>query len=154
MKLRTGSALIAVILVAAIADVVTSAASTPTPASYRAQLNAMCRSTTGALHQIEGRLAAAHAAGDAQAYAVDVGVYLGLGLREDATIERTPAPATLRPVVAPVLTLLRRVDGKIRAAIADPTTLQAVVIEVSRLAPTINLDFDRAGLRDCGSNQH
>jgi hypothetical protein len=111
-----------------------------------------------ALHAIEAKLAAARAARNAQAYAVDLGVYLGLGLREDATIEATPIPAAVRSTMAPVVSVLRRIDSNIRAGIAsirsgNVSALQSALVQAARLTGTINLGMDRSGLRDCGSNQ-
>jgi hypothetical protein len=145
------------VLLAALA-VGSAPGSTQATPQYRAELNAMCRSTTVALRAIEAKLAAARAARNAQAYAVDLGVYLGLGLREDATIEATPIPAAVRSTMAPVVSVLRRIDRNIRAGIASIRTgnvsaLQAALVQAARLTSTINLGMDRSGLRECGSNQ-
>jgi hypothetical protein len=129
---------VAAIAVAALSGVA-YAATAPSPARYRAELNAMCRSTTVKLHAIEAELATARKAGDAQAYALALGEYLGLGLRENATIEAAPVPAALRPVMAPVLSILKRIDSRVRAlltsvAAGNSKALQADIAQVAALS--------------------
>ena len=157
MHAKLSSALIAAALIAGTSDAA-SATSALAPTQYRAELNAVCRITTVAMHQIEAKLAAARAAGNVRAYAVDLGIYLGLGLREDAAIERTPIPPALRQDMTSVTSLLKRVDTRVRAGLVsmqggNPAMLQTALAEASSLTSTINLGLDRAGLRDCGTNQ-
>lgn len=137
---------------------VAHAAAAPSPTRYRAEMNAMCRRTTVKLHTIEAELRTARNAGDARAYALGLGEYLGLGLREDETIETAPMPASLRPVMAPVMSVLKRIDGHVRAMLTGIATgngkaLQADVSQLAALSGPANRDMDAAGLRDCGSNQ-
>jgi hypothetical protein len=129
-----------------------------TPAAYRAGLNAICRANTVKLHQIGAHLASARETGDAHAYAYAVGQYLGLGLGEDAVIEKTPVPPALRPVMTPVVRTLRKVDMHVRAVLlglenGDSTTVQTEIKTVVAMSGSVNTVLDAAGLRDCGSNQ-
>ena len=110
------------------------ATAAPSPARYRAEMNAMCRRTTVKLHTIEAELTTARNAGDARAYVLALGEYLGLGLREDATIEKTPVPASLRPVMAPVLSVLKRIDGHVRALDAARAIWHVEREQASRIA--------------------
>jgi hypothetical protein len=135
------------------------AAAAPTPTAYRAELNAICRANTVKLHQLVGRMAASRKAGDERAFAFALGEYFGLGLREDATIERAPVPMALRSQMAPVVSVLRQADGHVRAVLAaiangDRTNVQSELKAVVSLSGTINQGLDAAGLRDCGSNQN
>jgi hypothetical protein len=60
--------------------------------------------------------------------------------------------------MGPTLRLLRTVDRHARLALLDANKkdLQRFMTEIKaidRLVPLLNKRFDRAGLRDCGSNQ-
>jgi hypothetical protein len=149
------------VLVAGLALVSDSARAAPlsSPARYRASLNAICRANTVKLGALEAELARANKAGDRVAYAVALGEYFGLGLREDATIETTPVPAPLRATMAAATNLLKRVDARVRAVLAalaarNAQAMEAEARQVAALGGPINRALDTAGLRDCGSNQH
>ena len=85
-----------------------------------------------------------------------MGAYLGLGLREDSTIEATVVPASLRSVMAHALSVLRRIDAHVRAAIASMVAGNgaAALANVAVIGRPLNGYLDKAGLCDCGSNQH
>jgi hypothetical protein len=60
--------------------------------------------------------------------------------------------------MVPIRRLLRTLDGHARLALHHATKrdgrgFMAEVNEVDRIVPTLNKRLDRAGLRDCGSNQ-
>jgi hypothetical protein len=129
-----------------------------TPAAYRTQLNALCRSYTPKLKRLETKLAAALKANEPRAYGVYLGQALVLAIDEDVRIERTPVPAALRTRMAPIVRQLKLADGAARRALADAVRgdSQGMVAElrtIANLSPSLNTRLDRAGLRDCGSNQ-
>jgi hypothetical protein len=64
----------------------------------------------------------------------------------------------MRTQMVPILRLLRTLDRHARLALRNATKgdgrgFMAEVNEVDRIVPTLNKRVDRAGLRDCGSNQ-
>jgi hypothetical protein len=118
----------------------------------------MCRANTVKLHALEARLKRAERAGNSQAYALLLGEYLGLALRQDAVIESTPVPTRLRRLMAPPIARLKRVDNELRAVLTDIASgyQAALAIDLHRvvvLSRPLNHELDAAGLRDCGSNQ-
>ena len=81
-----------------------------------------------------------------------------LNLKQDAYIEKVPVPAAMQTQMGPTLRLLRTVDRHARLALLDANKkdLQGFMTEIKaidRLVPLLNKRLDRAGLRDCGSNQ-
>ena len=156
MILRVGSAVAAVAVLASASVAVASPAQQP--ASYRAQLNAMCRTATVELHTLKAEMIRAQQAHDARTAAVDLGELIGLGLREDAIIERTPVPAPLKADMAPAIRLLEAADVVVRKALADFTSGNsaggvAMLKRAGQVSAPVNHYLDAAGLRDCGSNQ-
>jgi hypothetical protein len=138
--------------------VIASTASASTPAAYRASLNAMCRADTLKLHALEAKLRRAEQTGNHAAYAVLLGQYLGLGLRQDAVIETTPVPRKLRRLMGRAISLLKQADNEVRAILTDiasgyQTALQIDLHRLIALNGPINRRLDAAGLRDCGSHQ-
>jgi len=150
---------IAIFLTAAVAVVAPSAASAQTPASYRAQLNRLCRGYTPKFRADGRAMQKAAKAKDWKAYGYALGHFFALALAQDAQIERTPVPATMRTEMTPILRLLRIADSHARlalrkAALGDTRGMVAEVDKVFKLARPLNRRLDRAGLRDCGSNQN
>jgi hypothetical protein len=136
----------------------TAAAATPSPAAYRAQANAMCRTYTPAVKKAKASLNKAQKENDGHGLGVALGQLLALGLAEDAKIERMPVPAAMRTQMAPILSRLKAIDGHARLAIskaaaADVKGMGAELTEIGRLSTGLNKRTDAAGLRDCGSNQ-
>ncbi len=108
-RIATAIAAVAV-LVPAVA-----AAATPSPAAYRAQVNALCRSYTPGLEKAKANLSKAQKANDAHGVGLAIGRLLALGLAEDAKIESTPVPAAMRAQMAPILSRLKTIDVHARA---------------------------------------
>jgi hypothetical protein len=135
-----------------------AAASASTPAAYRAQLNGLCRSYTPKLKRLEANMAGAQRANDPHAYGVYLGRSIALALEEDGRIERTPVPAAMRAQMTPIVRDLKLADSHARLTIADALhgdakAMLAELGKMAQLAPSLNRRLDRAGLRDCGSNQ-
>jgi hypothetical protein len=126
--------------------------------AYRAHINALCRSYTPKFKRVEADMAAAKRAGDSHRYAYDLGVVLGLTLKQGTRIEHTPVPVDARTQMAKPLRLLHRVDLQLRqvltvALAGDVPAFQAESAKLARLSAPLNQSFDAVGLRDCGSNQ-
>jgi hypothetical protein len=149
---------LAVIATAALGVVAPSAALAQSPSAYRAQLNRHCRTFTPKFKRIEANLKKAVSTKDPKLLAAALGLGLALNLKQDAYIEKVPVPAAMRTQMVPTLRLLRTVDRHARLALLDANKrdLQRFMTEIrkiDRLVPILNKRFDRAGLRDCGSNQ-
>ena len=145
-------------LVAALLFGTADAASVPTPAGYRAQLNRLCRSYTPKIKRLEAEMAGAQRANDPHTYGVYLGRAIALALEQDGRIERAPVPAAMRTQMAPILRQLKLADSHARLAIADALRgdgkgMLAELTKMAQIAPSLNRRLDRAGLRDCGSNQ-
>jgi hypothetical protein len=152
MKLIVASALVALVAAAP------SAASTPPPAAYRAKLNSVCRGFTTRMKADWKKMAKAEKAKDYEAYAYAYGHNLGLILQQDAVIEAAPVPAQIRRQMRPILRLFVTADRHIRLALryaqkGDVTRFLAETDKIGEIARPGNKLLDRAGLRDCGSNQ-
>lgn len=137
---------------------VASASASGSASAYRQRVNSICRSYTPALKKVKADVAAAKQSGDAHRLAYDLGYSIALGLREDAAIEAVPVPAELRATMAPILRLFKTVDAHARAflryaAAGDVTAALGEISKIAKLARPMNGMLDRAGLRDCGSNQ-
>ena len=129
-----------------------------TPAAYRTSLNRVCRSYTVKLHPLEAAMVKAEKANDVQTYGVDLGRTIVLTLAQDAQIEQKPVPRAMSKQMAPILRLLRSIDVHARLALEDavarePNGMVNELEKASQLATPLNGMLDRAGLRDCGSNQ-
>jgi hypothetical protein len=149
---------VVVILTAALGVVAPSAASAQTPAGYRAQLNRLCRGYTPKLRADQKAMQKATEAKDWKAFGYALGHYLALALTQDRRIETTPVPHAMRTQMAPILRLLRTADSHARlalrkAALGDSRGMLAELDKIGKLAQPLNGRLDRAGLRDCGSNQ-
>lgn len=149
---------LAVLVTAALGVVAPSAALAQSPASYRVQLNGHCRTFTPKFKRIERDIEKAAKARDLKAVAYALGRGLALNLAQDAYIERVPVPVAMRAQMVPTLRLVRTLDRHARLALRNATKgdgrgFMAEVNEVDRIVPTLNKRLDRAGLRDCGSNQ-
>jgi hypothetical protein len=149
---------LAVLGTAALGVVASSAAFAQSPASYRAQLNGHCRTFTPKFKRVERDIEKAAKARDLKAVAYALGRGLALNLAQDAYIERVPVTGAMRMQMVPILRLLRTLDRHARLALHNATKgdgrgFMAEVNEVDRVVPTLNKGLDRAGLRDCGSNQ-
>jgi hypothetical protein len=117
-----------------------------------------CRTFTPKFKRIERDIERAAKARDLKAVAHALGRGLALNLAQDAYIERVRVPGALRTQMVPIRRLLRTLDGHARLALHHATKrdgrgFMAEVNEVDRIVPTLNKRLDRAGLRDCGSNQ-
>jgi hypothetical protein len=150
--------LYAAIIVTVALVVAPSAASAQTPAGYRAQLNGLCRGYTPKLRADQKAIQNATKAKDWKAFGYALGHYLMLALTQDRQIESTPVPSAMRIQMTPILRLLRTADGHARlalrkAAMGDSRGMIAELDRISKLAQPLNGRLDRAGLRDCGSNQ-
>ena len=148
----------AVILTVALGVAAPSAASAQTPAGYRAQLNGLCHGYTPKLRADQNAMQKATKAKDWKAFGYALGHYLALALAEDRQIESTPVLSALRTQMTPILRLLRTADGHARLALrkgamGDGRGMVAELDKISKLAKPLNGQLDRAGLRDCGSNQ-
>lgn len=146
------------VVAAALLAGATPAASASTPAAYRAHLNSLCRSYTPRIHALEADAEKAGKAKDGLTFGSDLGELLVLALAQDARIEATPVPAALRTQMAPILRSLRTIDAHARLAIVkagrrDSQGMFAELDTIGRLSAPLNKLLDRAGLRDCGSNQ-
>jgi hypothetical protein len=144
--------------IAASAAATSAAAPAFSAAQYRSQVNALCRSYTPKLKQVEVDMAHARSSGDSQRYAYDIGVLAGVSLVEGARMERTPLPRTGAAPFATPLHLLHTVDARLRLLVthALAANMAAVVADMNvlgKVAAPLNRSFDAAGLRDCGSNQ-
>jgi len=149
---------LAVIAIAALGVVAPSAAPAQSPSAYRAQLNRHCRTFTPKFKRIEANLKKAVSTKDPKLLAAALGLGLALNLKQDAYIEKVPVPAAMRSQMVPTLRLLKTVDRHARLALlyANKKDLQRFMTEIKeidRLVPLLNKRLDRAGLRDCGSNQ-
>jgi hypothetical protein len=154
--LRVGGALAALTVVTSASVAVASVAQSP--ASYRAQLNAMCRSATVEVHKLKAEMTRAQQAHDSTTVALDLGKLIGVGLREDAIIEQTPVPASLKANMTPAIRILEAADVVVHKALAEftsgnPTGGLAMLKRAAKVGAPVNRYLDAAGLRDCGSNQ-
>jgi hypothetical protein len=133
-------------------------ASAATPAAYRAQVNRICRGYTPTGKKIETAMKAALAKKDYRAYGVALGELLILNLSQDRKIEVVPVPPPLNPQLAPIIARLKKIDAHtqlalLRARQSDSTGLATELTAIGTLAKPLNAELDKAGLRDCGSNQ-
>jgi hypothetical protein len=145
-------------MLVAMSAFVAAASAAPSPASYRAGLNAMCRSNTVTLDKLKADSKRAQQAKDWHAYGVALGRMLVIALREDAAIEAAPIPTQLRPQMVPALGLLKKADAIVyqalrRLAAGDSSGGIAELKNLGPLSGPVNRYLDAAGLRDCGSNQ-
>jgi hypothetical protein len=158
MRSLRAAGVVCVAVAVALSVFVATAIATPTPAAYRTGLNAMCRKSTVAIAKLAVELRRAQQAKDWHRFGFVSGEMLGVGLREDATIEATPIPAQLRPQMVPAIRLLKKADAMIRQAIrmfvaGDGAGGVAELKKIQPLSAPVNRYLDAAGLRDCGSNQ-
>ena len=149
---------IAVIVAVALGVLAPSAAAAQSPASYRAQLNRVCRSYTPKLRRDSEKMRQAANAKNAEAYGAALGHAIRLILTQDAYIERAPVPVAMRAQMKPILQLFRTADSYLRSAVRRGINhdVRGMLVEfnkVAKLTPALNRRLDRAGLRDCGSNQ-
>jgi hypothetical protein len=129
-----------------------------TPAGYRAHLNGICRSYTPKLKANQQTMRAALAAKHEKVFGAALANLMRLTLEQDAKIRRTPVPAALRAQMSPILRLFRTADAHVRnaALYASRGNVPQVLKElqlVAKVTPALNRRLDRAGLKDCGSNQ-
>ena len=148
----------AILAAAALQAGAVGSASALTPAAYRAQLNGLCRSNTPTIHAINADLNRAVKAKDGFTIGADLGKLLLINLRQDARIEAIPVPVAMRTQMAAIFRVLRQIDSHARLGIAkaanrDSAGLLAELDTIGRIAKPLNGQLDRAGLRDCGSNQ-
>jgi hypothetical protein len=146
------------LIAAAVALVAAAAASAATPAQYRTQVNALCRSYTPKMKVQEAAMTRAQKNNQAVAYGVALGKLLVLQLAEDRGIEAKPVPAALKTTMTPILTRLKKADALIHEALiaatnGDSATMLSDLRSLLTLGKPMNRLFDAAGLRDCGSNQ-
>jgi hypothetical protein len=95
---------------------------------------------------------------NAEAYGAALGHAIRLILTQDAYIERAPVPVAMRAQMKPILQLFRTADSYLRSAVRRGINhdVRGMLVEfnkVAKLTPALNRRLDRAGLRDCGSNQ-
>lgn len=147
-----------VLLTTVLALAAAAAATASTPEQYRANVNALCRSYTPKMRQLNAQMEKAQAANNAHAYGVALGKYLLLGLDQDLHVEAVPVPAALTPTMKPILARLKLVDAQVRTTlrVAGHVSDAQFAVQLKKLiALTGPLDawYDAAGLRDCGSAQ-
>jgi hypothetical protein len=135
-----------------------SATAAPTPATYRATLNGICRHYTPKFKVVEAQLKNAEATKNAHAAGVAIGEMIGLALYQDQQLEAIPVPPALTTSMRPILALVRQIDvharrAIVRATYADGKGMASELKIVGRISVPLNKMFDSAGLRDCGSNQ-
>jgi hypothetical protein len=150
--------LVALILAAALSVGTPLAASAQTPSAYRAKLNAVCRSYTPHFKAEGKKMARAVKRKDYERAGYFLGRIILLSLAQDSILETIPVPAAMRAQMTPILRLLVKADrhGLLalrKAQRGDNKGFIAEVDAVDKMIPEINRRFDRAGLRDCGSNQ-
>jgi hypothetical protein len=149
---------LAVIASAALGVVAPSAAAAQSPSAYRAQLNRHCRTFTPKFKRVEADIKKAVSTKDPKLLAYALGQGLALNLKQDAYIEKVRVPVAMRTQMVPTLRLLRTVDRHARLALRNGNNgngrgFMTELEVVNRLVPMLNKRLDRAGLRDCGSNQ-
>jgi hypothetical protein len=135
-----------------------SAAAVSSAQAYRERLNGVCRGYTPTLKRVEADALRARKAGNGNRVFFDLGLSVELALREDAAIEAVPVPAELQSRMRPILSRLRTIDNHARGFVAragagDPGGALTEMATIGRLARPLDAMLDRAGLRDCGSNQ-
>jgi hypothetical protein len=86
-------------------------------ATYRTNMNAVCRVNTTLLEQEQKRLIRATKAKDTRALLYDAGRMFGVILMQDRQLEQTPFPTSLHARMAPILLGLHQVDKHINRAI-------------------------------------
>jgi hypothetical protein len=101
---------------------------------------------------------AALKANHAKVFGAALADLMRLTLEQDVKIERTPVPTALRAQMTPILRLFRKVDVHVRraAVYGSKGNTRGVLSELqltAKLTPELNRRLDRAGLRDCGTNQ-
>jgi hypothetical protein len=148
--------LLVTVLIALLAAGAATAATTPT--QYRTHVNAVCRGYTPKLRALETTMTKAEKANDSTTLGVALGKFLLLGLAQDVQVESQPVPAALRLRMTPILTLMKKIDAHVRAALraavsGDGPGMSAQLKAISTAAKPLNSKLDAAGLRDCGSNQ-
>jgi hypothetical protein len=156
MKRRL-AALVTFAVLASVATTIATAG-TLTPTTYRAHLNAVCRSYTPKFKKYEAQLAATQQSGDARTWGYVLGELLGNALLQDSQIERALVPPALAPRMTAIIGRLRQADQHIRLFLgasgrADAQTMGAEWTKLGKIVSPLNRMFDTAGLRDCGSNQ-
>lgn len=149
---------LALLVVGLLAVGAQSAAAAQSPSAYRAQLNRLCRSYTPKLKADQQTMQAALKAQHAKVFGAALADLMRLTLEQDARIRRTPVPPALRAQMAPILRLFRIADTHVRraATYGSKGNVRGVLAElqqVAKITPELNRRLDRAGLRDCGSNQ-
>jgi hypothetical protein len=135
-----------------------ASASASSPAAFRHQLNAYCRSLTPRFKTLEGQISAAQSAKKEALFYTRAADFMTLSLQEDTHIESTVPPASMRAKVTAALAPLKKDDVVIRAALALHRKKKetAFVNELNKLVPLggpANKGLDSIGLRDCGSDQ-
>lgn len=135
-----------------------AAAGATSPAAYKVQVNALCRTYTPKLQRVEADALAAKRANNVHRLFYDLGYAVALALREDRAIEAIPVPAALQSQMGPILSAFKRVDTHATRFIADAQAndLNAALAElkpIDSLSAPMNRLLDRAGLPDCGSRQ-
>ena len=148
----------AVALVSLVALLGATAAFAATPAAYRAQVNGICRGYTPTGKKLETAMKQAAAKKDYRAYGVALGELLILNLSQDRRIEAVAVPPALKAQMTPIIARLKKIDSHAQMALLDArqgnsTGLAAELNAIGTLAKPLNAQLDKAGLRDCGSNQ-
>jgi hypothetical protein len=148
----------AVVLVSVVALLAAGAASAATPAAYRAKVNAICRGYTPTGTKLEAAMKQAAAAKDYRAYGLALGRLLILNLNQDRKIEAVAVPRVLKTQMTPILARLKKIDVHTQLALmsaqqGNVTGMSAELTAIGTLAKPLNAQLDKAGLRDCGSNQ-
>jgi hypothetical protein len=147
-----------VALAALVALLAAGAASAATPAAYRAHVNGICRGYTPTVKKLETVMTQAAAKKDYRTYGIALGELLILNLTQDGRVEAVAVPPELRTQIAPIIVRLKKVDAHARLALqaarqGNATVMGAELTTIATLAKPLNGALDKAGLRDCGSNQ-
>lgn len=135
-----------------------SAAASVSPAKFRAELNALCRTYSPKFKAAETSITKAQSAEDPLAYYAGFGRFFSLVLTEDSSIEIAVPPVPLKAQMARSVAALKAVDPVLHAGVHSAGTYDAkgvasTVKKMNAAAGSINGSLDAAGLRDCGSNQ-
>jgi len=136
----------------------TATGSAGKPSAYVARVTKLCNSFTPKLDRLNSLMLQAEKRNETYAYGVALAQTLVVGLAQDTMLRAIPVPVSLASKIDPVLGRLRQIDGHVVSAIDDGKRQDASAYlsqlkAVGRLAAPLNGEFDRVGLRACGSDQ-
>lgn len=154
---EVGSTLAACVVAAASCCSLASAASTTSPAEYRAVLNRVCQINLKHMNQYDAAMNAAQKSRNWGVYYRFFGRQMGLVLNQDHLLEAAPVPAALRSKMRAAQTDAYAVDAHLSAALskAPPTgTARQFMSEVAKAASfmkPLRRHLRSAGLDRCAA---